>query len=39
LAWNRFRLAIPLSSLWVLATYYAALWCLARSVRQTGDFT
>ena len=39
LAWNRFRLAIPLASLWVLATYYAALWCLARSVRQTGDFT
>jgi len=39
LAWNRFRFAIPLSALWVLATYYAALWCLARSVRQTGDFT
>jgi uncharacterized membrane protein YhhN len=39
LAWNRFRLALPLSSLWVLATYYAALWCLARSVRQTGDLT
>jgi uncharacterized membrane protein YhhN len=34
LAWNRFRLAIPLSALWILATYYAALWCLARSVQQ-----
>jgi uncharacterized membrane protein YhhN len=33
LAWNRFRFAIPLSGLWVLATYYTALWCLARSVR------
>ncbi|MDR3447454.1 lysoplasmalogenase [Dyella sp.] len=33
LAWNRFRFVIPLSGLWVLATYYAALWCLARSVR------
>lgn len=34
LAWNRFRLAMPLSALWVLATYYTALWCLARSVRR-----
>ncbi len=33
LAWDRFRFVIPLSGLWVLATYYAALWCLARSVR------
>jgi uncharacterized membrane protein YhhN len=33
LAWNRFRFVIPLSTVWVLATYYAALWCLARSVR------
>ena len=39
LAWNRFRFAIPLSALWVLATYYAAMWCLARSVRQSGDLT
>jgi uncharacterized membrane protein YhhN len=37
LAWNRFRIAIPLSALWVLATYYAALWCLARSVRRGGE--
>lgn len=36
LAWNRFRFVMPLSALWVLATYYAALWCLARSVRR-GD--
>ncbi|WP_114239563.1 lysoplasmalogenase [Dyella sp. C9] len=34
LAWNRFRVALPRASLWVLATYYAALWCLARSVRR-----
>ncbi|AIF46067.1 membrane protein [Dyella japonica A8] len=33
LAWDRFRFAIPMSGLWVLATYYTALWCLARSVR------
>ncbi|WP_243042071.1 lysoplasmalogenase [Dyella sedimenti] len=39
LAWNRFRLAIPLSALWILATYYAALWCLARSVHGTGKHT
>lgn len=39
LAWNRFRFALPLSTLWVLATYYAALWCMARSVRQTSDLT
>lgn len=37
LAWNRFRVALPLSALWVLATYYAALWCLARSVRRSGQ--
>lgn len=36
LAWNRFKLAIPMSALWILATYYAALWCLARSVRRGG---
>ncbi|WP_198651639.1 lysoplasmalogenase [Dyella sp. C11] len=33
LAWDRFRFVIPLSTVWVLATYYTALWCLARSVR------
>ena len=34
LAWNRFHAAIPLSSLWVLSTYYLALWWIARSVRR-----
>jgi uncharacterized membrane protein YhhN len=33
LAWDRFRFVIPLSTLWVLVTYYTAMWCLARSVR------
>jgi uncharacterized membrane protein YhhN len=32
LAWNRFHGALPLSTLWVLGSYYAALWCIARSV-------
>jgi uncharacterized membrane protein YhhN len=34
LAWNRFHGAIPLSSLWVLSTYYLALWWIARSVQR-----
>jgi uncharacterized membrane protein YhhN len=34
IAWNRFRLVIPLAALWILVTYYAALWCLARSVQR-----
>lgn len=34
IAWNRFRLAIPWAALWILATYYAALWCLARSIQR-----
>jgi uncharacterized membrane protein YhhN len=34
LAWNRFHAPIPLSSLWVLSTYYLALWYIARSVRR-----
>ncbi|HEY8681999.1 MAG TPA: lysoplasmalogenase [Rhodanobacter sp.] len=34
LAWNRFHAAIPLSSLWVLSTYYLALWWIARSVQR-----
>lgn len=37
IAWNRFRVAVPLSALWILGTYYVALWCLARSVRQAGE--
>lgn len=32
LAWDRFRGPLPLASLWVLATYYLALWWIARSV-------
>ncbi len=34
LAWNRFHAAIPLSSLWVLSTYYLAMWWIARSVQR-----
>jgi len=32
LAWDRFGSGLPLSPLLVLASYYAALWCIARSV-------
>lgn len=32
LALDRFLLPVPLAILWVLATYYAAVWWLARSV-------
>jgi uncharacterized membrane protein YhhN len=38
LAWNRFHAPIPLADLWVLSTYYLALWWIARSV-QRGDMT
>lgn len=34
LAWNRFHSALPLTTLWVLGSYYAALWFIARSVAQ-----
>jgi uncharacterized membrane protein YhhN len=33
LAWDRFRSALPWAALYILATYYAALWLLARSVQ------
>lgn len=39
LATNRFATALPLSSLWILATYWAAQWCIASwlaPVRRTG---
>lgn len=36
LAWNRFHAAIPWSGLWVLSTYYLALWWIARSVQRDG---
>jgi uncharacterized membrane protein YhhN len=32
LAWDRFHTALPLAGLYILATYYAALWLIARSV-------
>lgn len=35
LAWQRFRGGVPWPALSVLATYYAALWLLARSVDRT----
>lgn len=36
LAWNRFGGGLPLPALLVLASYYGALWCIARSVGQNG---
>ena len=32
LAWDRFRAPLPLASVYILTTYYAALWLIARSV-------
>jgi len=32
LAWDRFGGGIPHAAAWVLASYYAAQWCIARSV-------
>ena len=39
LAWNRFHGALAGSTLWVLGSYYAALWYIARSVArdETGN--
>ncbi len=34
LAWDRFAGGIPMSPLLVLGTYYAAQWCIARSVER-----
>jgi uncharacterized membrane protein YhhN len=34
LAWNRFHGELAWSTLWVLGSYYAALWCIARSVAR-----
>ena len=40
LAWDRFRAPLPAAALYILATYYAALWLIARSVeRGTGIAT
>lgn len=35
LALSRFATPLPLAPLWVLASYYAAQWCLVRSAEQT----
>jgi len=37
LAWDRFRDALPLASLWVLGTYYPAIGLIAWSVRRVPD--
>lgn len=37
LATNRFRMPIPLSSLWVLGTYWLAQWGIAQSVRESHE--
>jgi uncharacterized membrane protein YhhN len=34
LAWDRFRTALPWAPLFILLTYYAALWLIARSVER-----
>lgn len=34
LAWDRFRAALPWAALYILATYYLALWLIARSVER-----
>ena len=36
LAWDRFRAALPLATLWVLGSYYPAIWLIARSVSYRG---
>lgn len=34
LATNKFAVALPLSSLWILASYWAAQWCISASLRR-----
>jgi uncharacterized membrane protein YhhN len=34
LAWDRFRAALPWAALYILVTYYVALWLIARSVER-----
>jgi uncharacterized membrane protein YhhN len=34
LAWDRFHGALPLAAMWVLGSYYAAVWFIARSVAR-----
>jgi uncharacterized membrane protein YhhN len=38
LAWDRFRAPLPWASLWVLVTYWAALWMIARSISRQSHF-
>ena len=38
LAWNRFMAPLPCSALWVLATYYVALWLIGLSVYRSDAF-
>ncbi len=35
LATNKFAAPLPMASLWVLGSYWAAQWCIASSLRQT----
>ena len=35
LAWNLFGGGLPMSSLLVLSSYFAAVWCIARSVARS----
>ena len=38
LAFNKFAAPLPLSSLWILVTYWGAQWCIANSLRgNPGD--
>jgi len=34
LAWDRFHGALPLAAVWILGSYYAAVWFIARSVAR-----
>jgi uncharacterized membrane protein YhhN len=39
LAFNRFSVPLPAASLWILATYWAAQWCIASSLPVRGAGT
>jgi len=39
LAINKFATPLPLASLWVLATYWAAQWCIANALRERTPLT
>ena len=38
LATNKFHGSLPLASLWILATYWAAQWCIASGMRRRTTF-